>query len=212
MISFFPGENGAGKTTIVEALKYAAAGSEPPGAKVGGWIHHPKILPKDKPKPGAKRGRAKQVGEVLAQIQCEFEIVDDNNKRKRLVAKRCLKGSIDLAKNKMTKTTLDGTIQLRNFDSGIKEMEQSQKVIDMNRIMNKYLQIPKPILEYVIFCHQEDTLWPFEEGKALKDKFDDIFQSAEFVHGKFFSSRIFAFTHIKQLKTFSSSGSDKKGS
>ena len=103
------------------------------------------------------------------------------------MAKRCLKGSIDLDKNKMTKTTLDGTIQLRNFDSGIKEMEQSQKVIDMNRTMNKYLQIPKPILEYVIFCHQEDTLWPFDEGKALKDKFDDIFQSAEFVHGKFFA-------------------------
>ena len=180
---FFSGENGAGKTTIVEALKYAAAGSEPPGAKVGGWIHHPKVLPKDNPKPGAKRGRAKQVGEVLAQIQCEFEINDDHNKRKRLVAKRCLKGTIDLAKNKMTKTTLDGTIQIRNFDSGVKESEQSAKILDMNRIMNKYLQIPKPILEYVIFCHQEDTLWPFDEGKLLKEKFDDIFQSAEFVHG-----------------------------
>ena len=91
-INFFVlGENGAGKTTIVEALKYAAAGSEPPGAKVGGWIHHPKV--QDKPKPGAKRTRVKQVGEVLAQIQCEFEVFDPNNKRKILVAKRCLKGT-----------------------------------------------------------------------------------------------------------------------
>ena len=187
-IKFFVlGENGAGKTTIVEALKYAAAGSEPPGAKVGGWIHHPKVLQPDKPKPGAKRTRVKQVGEVLAQIQCEFEVVDDNNKRKRLVAKRCLKGTIDMKKNKMTKATLDGTIQLRNFDSGLKEMEASHKVLDMNKIMNKYLQIPKPILEYVIFCHQEDTLWPFDEGKALKEKFDDIFQSSEFVHGEFYN-------------------------
>ena len=86
----------------------------------------------------------------------------------------------------MTKATLDGTIQLRNFDSGLKEMEASHKVLDMNKIMNKYLQIPKPILEYVIFCHQEDTLWPFDEGKALKEKFDDIFQSSEFVHGEFY--------------------------
>ena len=92
-----------------------------------------------------------------------------------------------MKKNKMTKSTLDGTIQLRNFDSGMKEMEASHKVLDMNRIMNKYLQIPKPILEYVIFCHQEDTLWPFDEGKALKEKFDDIFQSSEFVHGEFYS-------------------------
>ena len=182
-IIFHIGENGAGKTTIVETLKYAAAGSEPPGVKVGGWIHHPKVLPKEPVKPGAKRSRAKQVGEVLAQIQCEFEVVDDNNKRKKLIAKRCLKGTIDIAKNKMTKSTLDGTIMLRNFDSGVKEMEQNQKVLDMNKTMNKYLQIPKPILEYVIFCHQEDTLWPFDEGKALKEKFDDIFQSSEFVNG-----------------------------
>ena len=174
------------RKVAVHALKYAAAGSEPPGAKVGGWIHHPKVLQPDKPKPGAKRTRVKQVGEVLAQIQCEFEVVDDNNKRKRLVAKRCLKGTIDMKKNKMTKATLDGTIQLRNFDSGLKEMEASHKVLDMNKIMNKYLQIPKPILEYVIFCHQEDTLWPFDEGKALKEKFDDIFQSSEFVHGEFY--------------------------
>lgn len=64
----------------------------------------------------------------------------------------------------------------------VKELEQSHKVLDMNSNMNKYLKIPKPILEYVIFCHQEDTLWPFDEGKALKEKFDDIFQSAEFVN------------------------------
>lgn len=83
----------------------------------------------------------------------------------------------------MTKSTLDGTIQLRNFDSGVLESNTPHKVLDMNHAMNKYLQIPKPILEYVIFCHQEDTLWPFDEGKHLKEKFDDIFQSAEFVHG-----------------------------
>jgi len=41
--------------------------------------------------------------------------------------------------------------------------------------------ISKPILEYVIFCHQEDSLWPFEDSKKLKEKFDDIFQSSEYV-------------------------------
>ena len=38
----------------------------------------------------------------------------------------------------------------------------------------------QPILEYVIFCHQEDTLWPFCEAKQLKEILDDIFQTAEF--------------------------------
>lgn len=177
------GENGAGKTTIVEALKYATSGAEPPGAKVGGWIHHPKVNKVDQLKSGNKRGRAKQVGKVLAQIQCEFEVqCKKSSERKRLVAKRCLEGTIDPAKNKMTKSTIDGTICLKNDYSGIKEMESPMmKVEDMNRTINSYLHIPKPILEYVIFCHQEDTLWPFGEGKALKEKFDDIFQSSEFV-------------------------------
>ena len=40
------GENGAGKTTIIEALKYATSGVMPPGAAVkGGWLHHPKLEP-----------------------------------------------------------------------------------------------------------------------------------------------------------------------
>ena len=38
----------------------------------------------------------------------------------------------------------------------------------------------KPILEYVVFCHQEDTLWPFYEAKTLKEIFDKIFQTDEF--------------------------------
>lgn len=40
--------------------------------------------------------------------------------------------------------------------------------------------VSKPILNYVIFCHQEDLSWPFQDGKKLKEKFDDIFDSARF--------------------------------
>ena len=60
-------------------------------------------------------------------------------------------------------------------------LEKSEKLEDLNTSVRKYLNLPKPILEYVIFCHQEDTLWPFEDSKKLKEKFDDIFQSAEYV-------------------------------
>jgi hypothetical protein len=30
------------------------------------------------------------------------------------------------------------------------------------------LGVSKPILNYVIFCHQEDSNWPLEEGKKVK--------------------------------------------
>ena len=36
------GQNGAGKTTIIESLKYATSGQLPSNAQKGGWIHHPK--------------------------------------------------------------------------------------------------------------------------------------------------------------------------
>ena len=38
--------------------------------------------------------------------------------------------------------------------------------------------VSKAILNYVIFCHQEESNWPLEDGKKLKDKFDEIFDTS----------------------------------
>src|ERR1700678_1644291 len=37
------GHNGAGKTTIIECLKYATTGDLPPNSKGGAFIHDPKM-------------------------------------------------------------------------------------------------------------------------------------------------------------------------
>lgn len=42
------------------------------------------------------------------------------------------------------------------------------------------LGVSKPILNYVIFCHQEDSTWPLEDGKKLKERFDQIFDSDKY--------------------------------
>ena len=42
------------------------------------------------------------------------------------------------------------------------------------------LGVSKPIINYVLFCHQEDLNWPFLEGQKLKEKFDDIFGTTKF--------------------------------
>lgn len=32
----------------------------------------------------------------------------------------------------------------------------------------------------MIFCHQEELSWPLDDGKKLKEKFDEIFESVRF--------------------------------
>ena len=44
-LTFIVGKNGCGKTTIIEALKYAVTGSLPPGVKSGqAFVHDPKSI------------------------------------------------------------------------------------------------------------------------------------------------------------------------
>lgn len=42
------------------------------------------------------------------------------------------------------------------------------------------LGVSKAILNYVIFCHQDELNWPFDQGKLLKERFDEIFDSSKF--------------------------------
>ena len=53
------GYNGSGKTTIIECLKYATTGIQPPGANKGGaFIHDPKLCGEN---------------EVMAQVKLSFK-------------------------------------------------------------------------------------------------------------------------------------------
>lgn len=45
----------------------------------------------------------------------------------------------------------------------------------------RLLGVSKAVLENVIFCHQEESYWPFAEPSALKKKFDDIFEATKYV-------------------------------
>ncbi|KAI8848969.1 hypothetical protein BC829DRAFT_362193, partial [Chytridium lagenaria] len=42
-LTLIVGHNGAGKTTIIECLKYATTGDLPPNSKNGAFIHDPKV-------------------------------------------------------------------------------------------------------------------------------------------------------------------------
>ncbi len=43
-LTIIVGHNGAGKTTIIECLKYATTGEMPPNSKGGAFVHDPKVM------------------------------------------------------------------------------------------------------------------------------------------------------------------------
>uniref|UniRef100_A0A3P9IUD9 RAD50 homolog, double strand break repair protein n=1 Tax=Oryzias latipes TaxID=8090 RepID=A0A3P9IUD9_ORYLA len=57
----------------------------------------------------------------------------------------------------------------------------SSKCGELDREMISSLGVSKPVLNNVIFCHQEESNWPLSEGKALKDKFDSIFAATKYI-------------------------------
>lgn len=65
----------------------------------------------------------------------------------------------------------------------IKEGERtaiSSRVAELDQIMPQYLGVSKAILDSVIFCHQDESLWPMSEPSVLKKKFDEIFEAIKY--------------------------------
>ena len=153
------GPNGTGKTTIIECLKYATTGELPAGGRVNGaFINDPKIA-----------GQT----EVKAQVRLQFY----DGSGARCLAQRSLTAT--QKKTNVQMKTLEGLIQKDDQRGGT--IQISSRCAETDKEMILLLGVSKPILENVIFCHQEDSNWPLSEGKALKQKFDDIFASTRYV-------------------------------
>ena len=153
------GANGCGKTTIIEALKYAVTGSLPPGNKSGqAFVHDPK-----------HHGTPV----VKAQVKLRFT----NRAGKSMVVVR----SMELTQKKTTMTfkNLDGI--LRTTDDQGNKQSLSHKCTELDRQIPQLLGVSKSILDNVVFCHQEDSSWPLMEGAVLKSRFDAIFDSTRYV-------------------------------
>ncbi|KAL5340822.1 hypothetical protein BJX70DRAFT_95549 [Aspergillus crustosus] len=87
--------------------------------------------------------------------------------------------SLQLTVKKTTRQqkTLEGQLLM------IKEGERtaiSSRVAELDQIMPQYLGVSKAILDSVIFCHQDESLWPMSEPSALKKRFDEIFEAIKY--------------------------------
>ncbi|EFN87868.1 DNA repair protein RAD50 [Harpegnathos saltator] len=151
------GPNGTGKTTIIEALKYATTGEFPPGSEKGkSFIHDPNLA-----STGSIRGVVKA------------EIVDSIGNMYTVCR------TIESMKTTKKFKTLDNTLTRISKDKKEKT-SITNRCADIDAELSIALGVSKSILNYVIFCHQDEFNWPFDQGKTLKDRFDEIFDSKKF--------------------------------
>jgi len=102
-VTVIVGHNGSGKTTIIECLKYATTGDQPPGTRGGAFIHDPKMANEK---------------EVKAQVKLRFFAANGQ----RMLATRNV--SVTMKKTAgMTMKTLESILSL---DDG--SVEKSGKV------------------------------------------------------------------------------------
>ena len=89
--------------------------------------------------------------------------------------------SMEVTQKKSTASfkALDGIIRTQDPNTG-ERVSLSHKCTELDRQIPALMGVSKPILEHVVFCHQEDSSWPLQEGAVLKKRFDDIFDSTRY--------------------------------
>ncbi|KZT23428.1 P-loop containing nucleoside triphosphate hydrolase protein [Neolentinus lepideus HHB14362 ss-1] len=161
-VTVIVGPNGSGKTTVIECLKYATTGDQPPNTRGGAFVHDPKMANEK---------------EVKAQVKLRFNAANGA----RMLAVRNL--SVTMKKNNtMTMKTLESILALADSgaEKGGKRGVISTKCAEIDTEIPHLLGVSKAVLENVIFCHQEDSYWPLAEPSILKKKFDDIFEATRY--------------------------------
>ena len=147
------------RTTIIESLKYAVTGSLPPGKNPGqSFVHDPKAVGQSVVKANVKLRFTNRAGSSMVLVR-----------------------SMELTQRKTTLSfkALDGVLRTMDPNTG-ERLSMSHKCTELDRQIPVLLGVSKPILEHVVFCHQEDSSWPLMDSTVLKKRFDDIFDSTRY--------------------------------
>ncbi|KAI0109105.1 AAA domain-containing protein [Nemania sp. FL0031] len=155
-LTLIVGYNGSGKTTIIECLKYATTGELPPNSKGGAFIHDPKL--------GGDP-------EVLAQVKLRYNVPPNTS----YVATRSL--LLSVKKTARSQKTLEGIL---HSNCNGERVSVSSKEANLNKLISDTLGVSPAVLDAVIFCHQEESLWPMSEPAPLKKRFDEIFEAMKY--------------------------------
>lgn len=149
------GRNGSGKSTIIEAIKMATTGSLPPNVSHGSaFIHDPRIHNEHETK--ARIRLRFETGAGVYTVTRPFQLLIRRGKKPEYKAL---------------------TAKLKRKDDGA---ESAYNPTKLNILLPERMRVSKPILENVIFVHQEDSLWPLSEARKLKERLDDIFAATRY--------------------------------
>ncbi|EUD66326.1 DNA repair protein RAD50 [Plasmodium inui San Antonio 1] len=163
-ITVIYGNNGSGKSTIIECLKMSCTGDFPPNADKGkSFIHDPLISNK-------------------MNIRGKINLMLKNYNNKRIGISRSFSLFYCKDKNKKIKQTfraLDNNIIIKK-EKGQDDVIITNKCLDINDHIPKLMGVSKALLENVILCHHEESLWPFSESLKIKKKFDELFGDEHF--------------------------------
>ena len=110
--------------------------------------------------------------EVLAQVKISFK----STSGAKMVATRSLQ--LTVKKTTRQQKTLEG--QLLMISENGERTAISSRVAELDQILPQYLGVSKAVLDSVIFCHQDESLWPMSEPSVLKKKFDEIFEALKY--------------------------------
>lgn len=107
----------------------------------------------------------------MAQVKLQFRSIND----RQHVATR----SVQLTVKKTTRSqkTLDcSLVVVNNGERTTTSTRQAQ----LDEMIPERLGVSPAILDAVIFCHQDESLWPLSEPAALKKRFDEIFEALKY--------------------------------
>ncbi|KAI0141540.1 hypothetical protein GGR57DRAFT_487380 [Xylariaceae sp. FL1272] len=155
-LTLIVGHNGCGKTTIIECLKYATTGDQPPNSKGGAFVHDPKLSGDSV---------------VKAQVKLLFSEPPDTTH----TVTRSME--VQMKKTARNLKTIDSTLHSANPDE---PNGKPLKGSDINEAVPARLGASRAIIDAVIFCHQEESLWPMSEPASLKARFDKIFEVSKY--------------------------------
>ncbi|MES1911696.1 MAG: hypothetical protein MHM6MM_004091 [Cercozoa sp. M6MM] len=157
-LTIIVGRNGCGKTTVIEALRFATTGEHPPLCDKGrSFVHDPHLT-----------GTATVRGQVRLQMESaakrgitvvrSFRLTQRGNKRNYKAVDAALKTERE-----------DGSTDVFSY-----------KNAQMDTLVPQFLGVSRAILDNVIFCHQEESSWPLADAKTVKARFEDIFASTRY--------------------------------